>query len=475
MSSNVPARFITPFLPKLSHVSIALGALALFGCSSGSGEPGFDIKDSIKDAEGIWASRGYGWVISVDKTGFIGYDFADGFCLKNADLSGPKDEFPAPFLLHEDGGVMKIRLEDPAYKYSFERLGELPASCREVPSSDPIAIVDVFEALFQTHYQFFDVRNINWPEVMDGIRGQVTPETTETELFDILASAVNKIDDGHVSLRAEIAGESRLANPGRGKTGRALRRLAADQGVTPKQLGKSWRTNIQKGVENDILKGQANIAGNNWIRYGTIGTDIGYLSIMAETDYAQNEGEDSHQVIEAVMNDVMADFKDVSAVILDISLNHGGDDGISRRIARRFTDISSVAYSKHAGDGQGETPQDVYLRPNEDLPAFTGPVYLLTSDHTVSAGEILTLSLKGLPNVTHVGETTRGALSDILGKQLPNGWVVTLSNEIYADGDGTLWEGKGIPPEIELPVFSQANPFEGHTQAVTELVKLIRQ
>lgn len=52
------------------------------------------------------------------------------------------------------------------------------------------------------------------------------------------------------------------------------------------------------------------------------------------------------------------------------------------------------------------------------------PVFVLTSDVTVSAAGTLLLSLRALPNVTHLGATTRGALSDVLTKPLLNGWEV---------------------------------------------------
>ena len=83
------------------------------------------------------------------------------------------------------------------------------------------------------------------------------------------------------------------------------------------------------------------------------------------------------------------------------------------------------------------------------------------------------MSLRALPNVTHVGETTRGALSDVLSMTLPNGWELSLSSEVYEDHRGVLWEGKGIAPEIEIPVFNTDDPTKGFLEAVETLVGLI--
>jgi carboxyl-terminal processing protease len=79
----------------------------------------------------------------------------------------------------------------------------------------------------------------------------------------------------------------------------------------------------------------------------------------------------------------------------------------------------------------------------------------VTDRETISAAEILTMCLRALPNVTHIGEATRGSLSDILTKDLPNGWTLNLSNEVYLDSERKGWEGKGIPPHTEFMVHAE--------------------
>lgn len=121
---------------------------------------------------------------------------------------------------------------------------------------------------------------------------------------------------------------------------------------------------------------------------------------------------------------------------------------------------------------QNKTPQPLFLEPVK-RPEFSGPTYVLTSDVTASAAESLTLAFRALPTVTHVGARTRGALSDAFEKKLPNGWIVTLSNEVYLDHKGNSWEGTGIPPDHEWTVFDPTNPFSGHTPAVERAIALI--
>jgi carboxyl-terminal processing protease len=147
---------------------------------------------------------------------------------------------------------------------------------------------------------------------------------------------------------------------------------------------------------------------------------------------------------------------------------------LARRIAERFAGKRTLAYSKYAGDAEGASPQAIYLQPS-DRPRFTGPVYLLTSNVTLSAAEVFTVAMRSLPNVTHAGQATRGCLSDELIKRLPNGWRVTLSNEVYLDSAGKAWEGRGIPPRLPLQVFSNdAGAVETYLHSVHALVDRIR-
>ncbi len=87
----------------------------------------------------------------------------------------------------------------------------------------------------------------------------------------------------------------------------------------------------------------------------------------------------------------------------------------------------------------------------------------------------MALSLRALPQVTHVGEPTRGALSDALEKRLPNGWVVQLSNETYLDAEGRHWEGRGIMPDRAITVFAQEAPVESHARVVAALAASMRR
>ena len=77
------------------------------------------------------------------------------------------------------------------------------------------------------------------------------------------------------------------------------------------------------------------------------------------------------------------------SLIIDVRLNSGGDDPLALQVAARLTDTPYVAYTKQPRNDPRDPsrygrPQTVTVTP-ADVPRYTGPVSLLTSDRTISA------------------------------------------------------------------------------------------
>jgi carboxyl-terminal processing protease len=177
--------------------------------------------------------------------------------------------------------------------------------------------------------------------------------------------------------------------------------------------------------------------------------------------------------LDAALDEAFAAFVGAKAVIVDVSNNRGGYDTISQRVAARFAAQPRLAYSK-VGVGAKAPPQPVRVEP-ASRQGFTGPVYLVTSDITVSAGETFTLMMKALPNVKQVGGTTLGAFSDQLPKPLPNGWAFALPAELYKGSKGEDLEGRGLAPDTPMAVFPENDLMGGHAKAIQALITKIHQ
>ncbi|KPJ69999.1 hypothetical protein AMJ44_01615 [candidate division WOR-1 bacterium DG_54_3] len=55
---------------------------------------------------------------------------------------------------------------------------------------------------------------------------------------------------------------------------------------------------------------------------------------------------------------------------------------------------------------------------------------------------------------------------------MPNGWDLEISNEVCEAADGNVYEGIGIPPQVDIPVFIPGNIYPGLKQAVDKAVFL---
>jgi carboxyl-terminal processing protease len=421
---------------------------------------------------GVWRSRGYGWLWVAHDGRVRTYEESRAFCIQSGDTQDI-DNLAKGLQISGDKRTIRVKLDDPSYEFTFDAIERLPAACTRKPDASPAAVIDAIDEIFAAHYAFFSERKVDWPAVVGTARAKVAADSSDGELLEIMRQLLSHFDDDHVSLQARLNGKKVVLNTGEGTVLRGAADQARREGVEFNDMVERWKKKVwTKEFEAKLLGDSARIAGNGNIRYGLIDGDIGFLSILSMDDFAGDDGDDAAALGEA-LDAALALFKRAKAVIVDASINDGGQDVLARQIAARFTEKRTLAYSKYAGDDPGARPQAIYVEPS-DQPRYTGPVYLMTSNVTVSAAEIFTMAMRALPNVTHVGQTTRGSLSDVLTKRLPNGWTVTLSNEVYLDAAGKAWEGLGIPPQTLIQVFAQSEPVAAPLRAIKALVDCIR-
>ena len=105
---------------------------------------------------------------------------------------------------------------------------------------------------------------------------------------------------------------------------------------------------------------------------------------------------------------------------------------------------------------------------------FRGPLVLLTSADSVSAAETFTMALLDRrPHVVRLGSNTQGVFSDVLVRKLPKGWTFGLPNEIYLTKDGKAFDGSGVPPDLEVPIFLEEDLASGRDSALDKALELL--
>jgi carboxyl-terminal processing protease len=356
-------------------------------------------------------------------------------------------------------------------RYVFDRLPDLPAACTDRTPWTAPRIAALVGATFADIYPSFAERGIDWRTRSAEVQRTLSAKSDNAALFEALRAMLQGIEDPHVELHAKVNGADRELNPGQART---LVLAGAGNSAGSAAKDEPWQKAYRRGVLEVLLEGKGHEAANNRLLWGRV-DDIGYLNLLTMERFTPGKSRrgDDTSALDAALDEAMTAFQGARAVIVDISNNDGGFDSVAQHIAGRFADRPHLAYTKIAVGGHRLEPQPFEVTPSIRA-RFLGPVFLLTSDITLSAGEVFALYMRALPNVRHVGETTRGAFSDTTNKPLPNGWTLVLPSEIYRDPEGQSYEVRGLPPQHRFEVFPRDDLTGGHARQVLELIDDIR-
>ncbi len=424
------------------------------------------------NAHGIWESKSYGWTAKITANEIALYHMNSYGCMIDPAQTEDLLRLVTHFARKDDLLMVSPRPEGSTV-YTLNAVDAIPSTCLEDLDDSPVGVFNYFWTLMDEQYAFFDLYGVDWSARQEAFKGRVTPETTDAELFEILTGMMEGLNDGHLTLTAEVDGEEMDFD---GSKPRVLAPAmvaafeAQDEFEERSEFSTRWFFGSLNRFREKVLdrRGQGRAAGGN-MNWGRI-NNIGYISLFGMGGFYQGEdgdfADEMHALHEAMAR-ALTDLQDTDGLIFDIALNQGGLDEVSLAIAGHFTDQKIAAYTKE-GFQSGHPPQTLHVRPTGEA-KYLKPVTLFTSDLSVSAAEIFTLAMRALPNVTHRGDTTWGALSDILSKTLPNGWELELSNEIYTDKDGKVWEGKGIPPVDMYTIFDVENFHQSHHNAILQV------
>jgi len=258
---------------------------------------------------------------------------------------------------------------------------------------------------------------VDWNEQYQIYRPQVNANTTDEELYTIFTHMLRSLNDGHVSL---VTPNRKVFNSN----------IYYDQ-EKPDSL-----FNLDL-IESKYLKGDYTESYEGGNIYGKIGnTGYWHLKWIGENLYA--------------IDDILNEFSATDGLIIDLRNNEGGDMTYSFSELGRLTD--EVRFTHRSKTKNGTGPDDYTEWYNWELtprsPYFDKPIVLITDRYTISAGERTTMALKTLPNLIHLGDTTNGAHSTKIGKELVNGWYYSVSPQIIEVSEGVSFEGIGLIPDI---------------------------
>jgi carboxyl-terminal processing protease len=303
-----------------------------------------------------------------------------------------------------------------------------------------------FETLwltFEEHYAFFKLRNIDWKKTYQQYRPTVNANTSDDELFEIFSKMLAPFQDNHINVIIPSKKQFKSTKPST-----FIKEFPTD---SLRQL--FWTMVDQTLAKNGF--GQLKYAGAeyNGKPLFSYSTSKKYAYLRFNRCFVSEEEENSKLDAEAaskLLDSVFLNFTSSKTLIIDVRDNIGGNDEFSYEVAGRFAEKKSIGMFKKNRKGGyedfGET-ETWYIEP-KGKPNFLKPVIVLTNDKTVSAGDVFALIMKEIPKVKIIGENTRGIYSDMYGFELPNKWLISLSNQRYYNVNMICYEGSGTPVDI---------------------------
>lgn len=426
------------------------------------------------DLDGVWQTEGYGYLFAVNGTDVAIYETTAISCLPSGLTPGALEapgggEAEARFGVTIPGFIdadmeiwplgkdsRRFHRTDTNSFMTAHRLAALPDACEAAPAATAQNTVAVFHENFKTHYPFFAGGHTPWQ----------VPGTdalaTDQQLFDYLTGLMAPLEDAHTALVAPSLDAMYFGSEGASRS-------------VPEESRKAGF----EIVDGSYLRSPLAPYCRGMLGYAELVRGIGYLRVSGFMDFSEaNTPAANLAAFERALDDFFDPIHGLAGLVIDLRDNMGGSDALALAMARRLTEQEYIAYSKQAfladgGEAGWTEGAATWVQPS-DRESFWGPVVVLTGPDSMSAAETFLMALMDrAPEVTRIGDNTRGAFADMLPRILPNGWLFALPNERYLDGAGLSYDRTGIPPHIRVPVFTDEDLAAGRDSALDVALEML--
>ena len=312
--------------------------------------------------------------------------------------------------------------------FCFAFAGLLLSSCitEEGADNTPTGNFETCWKLIDEHYCFFDYKKeqygLDWAAVRQHYRQGVTNGMSHEQLFEVLRRMTAELRDGHVNLTAA----------------HDVARYGAWFDDYPMNFSDSLER-IYLGRSEDFRLGSG-------LRYRVLPDNIGYIRCRT---FASAFGSGNLQ-------EMMRALATCDGLIVDVRNNGGGLLTSAENLASLFVNERTlVGFMQHK---RGPAHNDFSPLERVSIKPFRGlrwqkPVCVLTNRRTFSAANSFVMMLKGLPNVTIVGDRTGGGAGLPFSSELPNGWMLRFSASPMYNREKQLTE-MGIDPDVKAAITS---------------------
>ncbi|MGH8083317.1 MAG: S41 family peptidase [Lysobacter sp.] len=475
-SSRAPARLARIVSLALLALSAQAYAQALPPLPSAAFAPINDQQQIVAGARGLWFVPGYGMALDLKQSKAELYHYAGGLCWRDPVVPEALliQQFIPYYGRSQHPRDFAFALSPESTQLHAQAATALPASCAAgIDRSSALYQFDAATFALRDYYAFAGERGVDWSRRIARLRPSAAVARSPTELRAIFTELLRGLDDAHTGISGEIDGHKFAIESERGYTFRRLREIHARQSTSKTffEWLPDWLAEQRRQADGLLLPGTRKELLDGKLVWGRLEGNVGYLQIAQMMEFGKEGLAEDRRLIGENLDKALLDLQGTDSLVLDIAHNIGGSDEVSNEIAARFADRSRLAYTKHAIAATAVRPQPFRAEPRGQA-QYRKPVYLLTSELTASAAEVFGLLMRSLPNVLQVGQPTQGVFSDALFKALPNGWHLTLSNEVYRDSRGEVFEGRGLPPDLAIAVYPAQDFDNGYRKALGRVARV---
>ncbi len=288
----------------------------------------------------------------------------------------------------------------------------------ETASSNRETFLAVCEQVDQ-HYSFFTYTHSNWDSIVQYHVSELPEEPSDEELFTAIDHLLNELNDGHTNVYTPngIAGNT--------------------------QYFSSYLNNT---IDNTQAYFSSYEVINQAFDIGSFNTNhIAYLKLKSLA------GDDN--VFEKI-DSISTLISESEGLIIDVRDNRGGNISNSEIVVYRFTNniLTPCKYRYRNGREHNDfsTWQNYTINGSKIDSQYNKPIAILTNRITYSAAEWFVFSMKCLENVNCIGDTTGGGSAKPIFRELPNGWMLRVSNTQCQLPPGNDFQNIGLKPDIPL-------------------------
>lgn len=189
------------------------------------------------------------------------------------------------------------------------------------------------------------------------------------------------------------------------------------------------------------------VVHNSTFEYGELsGTEIGYIRV-------NNFSSEYNLTIESI-DQILDKLQNKSGIIIDVRSTVEGDTQNSNIVLERFNDSSRVFIKWRVRQKDERLSFDEwshwwYTSVSKEY-KYSNDIVVLTNRRSNGAAEWFVAGMRSIPNVTVVGDSTRGKMGYSNFKKLPNGWGIYRSDIQPVLPDNQNKRYRGLFPDVPV-------------------------